>query len=104
MPNRSGSLPRNNPSDPPAKAGGSGKWRMGGGTDYLRDPLQMGLTIVGVTAALGGAGWWLDSRLGTFPVLMVIGAAAGLFGIIYISVIRLRESEKPSDHGGDLKP
>jgi F0F1-type ATP synthase assembly protein I len=70
---------------------------MGGGTDYIRDPLQMGLTIVGVTAALGGVGWWLDSLLGTFPILMVIGAVAGMFGIIYVTVVKLRNAETHSD-------
>jgi F0F1-type ATP synthase assembly protein I len=54
----------------------------------------MGLTIVGVTAALGGVGWWLDSLLGTFPLLMVIGAVTGMFGIIYVTVVRLRDSDK----------
>ena len=73
---------------------------MGGG-DYLRDPLQMGLTIVGVTAALGGVGWWLDSKLHTFPFLMAIGAVAGMFGILYVIVVRLRDSEKHRSNGGD---
>jgi len=68
---------------------------MGGGGDYVRDPLQMGLTIVGVTIAFGGAGWWLDSVIGTFPVLMTIGAVFGLFGILYVTVKRLKESDKP---------
>lgn len=64
----------------------------------------MGLTIVGVTAALGGAGWWLDSLLGTFPFLMVIGAAAGMFGIIYVTVVRLRSSDKPPQNGNNPTP
>jgi F0F1-type ATP synthase assembly protein I len=69
-------------------------WRVGGGTDYVRDPLQMGLTIVGVTAAFGGIGWWLDSLLGTFPFLMALGAVAGMFGILYVTVLKLRDSDK----------
>ena len=72
------------------------KWRIGGGTDYIRDPLQMGLTIVGVTGAFGGVGWWLDSLLGTFPFLMAIGAVVGMFGILYVTVIKLRDSDKPN--------
>jgi hypothetical protein len=73
--------------------------------DDLRDPLQIGLTIVGVTAALGGLGWWLDSLLHTFPILMVIGAAAGMFGIIYLTYKRLQafddsKPRKPDDHSG----
>jgi hypothetical protein len=61
--------------------------------DSLHDPLQMGITIVGVTAAFGGAGWWLDRRLHTFPILLVIGAFVGLIGIIYATAKRLRESD-----------
>ncbi len=64
------------------------------GSSYLRDPLQMGITIVGITAAFGGAGWWLDSLLGTFPILMALGAMLGLFGIIYLTYIQLRASDK----------
>jgi F0F1-type ATP synthase assembly protein I len=63
------------------------------GRDFLRDPLQLGVTIVGTTAAFGGAGWWLDSRLHTFPVLLAVGAVLGLFGILYITYQRLRAED-----------
>jgi F0F1-type ATP synthase assembly protein I len=65
--------------------------------DSLHDPLQLGMTIVGVTAILGGIGWWLDSLLGTFPILMALGAVAGLFGIIYLTYLRLREADRRND-------
>ena len=77
---------------------------MGGGGDYLRDPLQLGLSIVGVTAMFGGAGWWLDNQFGTFPFLMVFGAVAGMFGILYITVMRLRESERKRNDPSDRRP
>ncbi|MBU0507515.1 AtpZ/AtpI family protein [bacterium] len=60
----------------------------------LADPLQIGVTIVGTTAVVGGIGWWLDSFFGTFPILMAIGAASGLFGIIYLTYIRLQEADR----------
>lgn len=66
---------------------------MGSGGDFIRDPLQLGLTIVGVTAAIGGAGWWLDSLIGTFPFLMMIGAVAGLCGVLYVIILRLRQGD-----------
>jgi F0F1-type ATP synthase assembly protein I len=78
----------------------------------LRDPLQIGLTIVGVTAAMGGFGWWLDSLLHTFPILMAIGAAVGLFSIIYTTYLRLQamdqtnpkaESKPPSSDDREAK-
>jgi F0F1-type ATP synthase assembly protein I len=64
----------------------------GAGRD-LNDPLQIGITIVGTTAILGGIGWWLDSILHTFPILMAIGATLGLFGIIYATYLRLKEAD-----------
>jgi hypothetical protein len=68
--------------------------------DDLHDPLQVGLTIVGVTAAFGGLGWWLDAQLHTFPFLMVLGAVAGLFGIIYLTYMRLRASDEKRERSG----
>jgi hypothetical protein len=65
--------------------------------DSLHDPLQLGITIVGVTAFFGAIGWWLDTKLHTFPILMAVGAAAGLFGIIYLTYIRLREADKSEE-------
>jgi F0F1-type ATP synthase assembly protein I len=63
----------------------------------------MGIQIVGVTAMFGGAGWWLDHFLHTFPFLMVAGAVVGLFGIIYLTYMRLRASDhddkSPPDQG-----
>jgi hypothetical protein len=88
----SGSLPPDKRVHPPRPAA----------HDYLHDPLQVGLMIVGTTAALGGLGWWLDSRLHTFPILMAIGAAAGLFGIMYQIYLRLRATDAkptPPDDG-----
>jgi F0F1-type ATP synthase assembly protein I len=64
------------------------------GGDQFNDPLQMGMTIVGVTVVFGGFGWWIDSLIGTFPVLMIIGAVVGLFGILYLTVMRLKESDR----------
>jgi F0F1-type ATP synthase assembly protein I len=64
------------------------------GGDQFNDPLQMGMTIVGVTVVFGGFGWWIDGLIGTFPVLMIIGAVVGLFGILYLTVMRLKESDR----------
>jgi F0F1-type ATP synthase assembly protein I len=61
------------------------------------DPLQLGVTIVGVTAAFGGIGWWLDHWLHTFPILMAAGAVLGMFGIIYMTYLRLRAADKAAN-------
>lgn len=63
------------------------------GGSYLRDPLQTGVTIVGTTAVFGGIGWWIDSMVGTFPILMVLGAVFGLAGILYSIVLKLRSAD-----------
>jgi F0F1-type ATP synthase assembly protein I len=45
-----------------------------------------------------GAGAWLDTRLGTSPILLIIGAfvggAAGFYSLYYHLVIEPREREK----------
>ena len=60
----------------------------------------MGIQIVGVTAAFGGLGWWLDTLLHTFPILMATGAVIGMFGIMYITYMRLRASDKNGASSG----
>ncbi|MFZ5434597.1 MAG: AtpZ/AtpI family protein [Calditrichota bacterium] len=71
----------------------------------LNDPLQIGISIVGVTAVFGGIGWWLDTKLHTFPILMAIGAFLGLFGIIYLTYLRLQEhSKQAADQSKDNRP
>ena len=70
-------------------------------SEFFHDPLQLGVTIVGTTAAFGGAAWWLDSLLHTFPILMAIGAALGLFGILYLTYQRLRtenDAKRPPEN------
>jgi F0F1-type ATP synthase assembly protein I len=61
---------------------------------YLRDPLQIGGTIVGVTVVFGGVGWWIDSLIGTFPFGMMLGSVIGLFGVIYLNYLWLKEMDR----------
>lgn len=76
----------------------SGRDRFVANRSALGDPLQAGITIVGVTAIFGGVGWWLDRRFHTFPILLFLGAACGLFGIIYSFVLRLRAQDRAEKH------
>lgn len=92
---RTGSLP----PDRPLRSGFNPPSR-----EALRDPIQLGVSIVGTTAAFGGAGWWLDTRLHTFPILMIIGAASGLFGIIYLTYKRLRSEDSSTDKPPETRP
>lgn len=58
-----------------------------------------GLTFALAVLLFMGAGWWVDSKVGTTPVLMVIGAfvggAAGFYSLYYHIVIepRMREND-----------
>jgi len=64
----------------------------------------LGITIVGTTAVFGGIGWWIDARLHTFPILMALGAAAGLFGIIYVIYLRLKDADRKQREGDEHAP
>jgi F0F1-type ATP synthase assembly protein I len=68
---------------------------------YLRDPLQIGGTIVGVTVVFGGIGWWIDTKLGSFPFGMIIGATIGLSGVIYLNYLWLQELDRENSESSD---
>jgi len=74
------------------------------GSDQRREMLRAsgqfaghGLTWALAVLLFLGIGAWLDTRLGTAPVLMVIGAfiggAAGFYNLYYHIVIEPRERE-----------
>ena len=54
-----------------------------------------GLTWALAVLLFLGIGWWLDSKLGTTPILLVIGAfvggGAGFYSLYYHIVIEPRE-------------
>lgn len=47
-------------------------------------------------------GWWLDSKLGTAPVLLIIGAfvgaGAGFYSLYYHVVVEPRRKQEEEDH------
>jgi hypothetical protein len=47
----------------------------------------LGLTFALTMALLGGAGWWLDGRLGTKPWLLVAGVVLGAIGG-FVKIVR----------------
>lgn len=59
-----------------------------------------GLTWALAVLLFLGIGWWLDSKLGTTPILLVIGAfvggGAGFYSLYYHIVIEPREREDDS--------
>jgi F0F1-type ATP synthase assembly protein I len=45
----------------------------------------LGLTFAASIAVFGGAGYWLDGRLGTWPTFLIVGVFLGATGgFIYI--------------------
>ncbi len=62
-----------------------------------QDPLQIGLTIVASTAVFGLLGWWVDKKIGSFPILMSLGAMLGLALAIYRTVLVLRREDSTND-------
>lgn len=62
-----------------------------------QDPLQIGLTIVASTAVCGLLGWWVDKKIGSFPILMSLGAMLGLALAIYRTVLVLRREDSTND-------
>ena len=79
----------------------------GNGSDGRREMMRVSGQFLGhgLTWALAvllflGVGAWADSKLGTAPVLMILGAfvggAAGLYNIYYHIVIEPRERDRDS--------
>jgi ATP synthase protein I len=67
---------------------------------------SLGLEM-GAAVAIGLAiGWWLDSRLGTAPWLMLVflllGIAAGFKGV-YTTARKLQRQAQEREHGKDEK-
>ena len=63
------------------------------GVPYAAAGLQFGLTIL----VFVGIGWWLDSKLGTRPWLLVALTFVGFGGALYSLVRRV---SPPSDREG----
>lgn len=60
-----------------------------------------GLTFAFSTLLFLLAGWWLDVRLGTAPLLLILGAfvggAAGFYNLYYHLVVEPRQPEDEED-------
>ena len=94
------------PSDPSVRPEGqpSGPGSPGGSNDYGRYAtlgLQFALTIV----ALCGLGWWLDTRWGSTPWCLVVGAILG-FVAGFVNLVRAVPSPPDPKRRppGDPKP
>ena len=73
-------------STPPETPNGSRGSARGGWTSGLSDLgpyLGLGTTLAVTVLAGLGAGYWLDGRLGTRPVLVLLGGTMGLGAGLY---------------------
>lgn len=61
--------------------------------------MGLGLTWALAVLMFLGIGAWVDSKIGTAPILMIVGAfvggGAGFYSLYYHIVIEPREREKP---------
>lgn len=73
------------PAEPSAE--GHGGTRAGGGRKSSEpNPLVLvgvGMEFAGVVVVMALGGWWLDEKLGTSPMVTLIGLTIGLVGGVY---------------------
>jgi F0F1-type ATP synthase assembly protein I len=71
----------------------------------------MGVELISATLLWAGIGWFIDSRLGTAPWFLAIGALVGNFAGVYLIWLRggrmdasdvARESQAARDVGSDI--
>ena len=59
-----------------------------------------GLQLAGAVGLFMAGGWWLDGKLGTKPLLTILGAlgggAAGFYSL-YVHLVKNREPVQPPD-------
>ena len=65
---------------------------------YMVRYTGFGLQLAASVGLFMAAGWWVDGKLGTVPLLTILGAlgggVAGLYSL-YLHVVKDRESEGP---------
>ncbi len=49
----------------------------------------MGLSFAATVVLFGAAGWWLDGKLGTMPLFLIVGMLAGFAGGLISMVKRV---------------
>ncbi len=66
-------------------------FREGGmGSEYARY-IGVGVAIIFIIAALTGAGYVLDSLLGTLPLFLLLGVSAGFAAALYYVYLKLKQ-------------
>jgi F0F1-type ATP synthase assembly protein I len=91
---------RTTPPDKPHSAGGDARdWRRA--FREVAPVLGLGMTLA-VTVLVGlGAGYWLDERLSTRPIFLLLGGASGVGAAMYIVFRSMAETTR---NGADPKP
>lgn len=65
----------------------------GAGAEYARY-MGLGFAFVGVMLALAAAGFFVDRLVGTPPLFMLLGIAAGFGGGIYYAYASLKKMDQ----------
>ncbi len=59
-----------------------------------------GLQLAASVGLFMAAGWWVDGKLGTTPLLTIVGAlgggAAGFYSL-YVHLVRNRDQDRPGE-------
>lgn len=66
-------------------------FREGGMSPEYARYIGVGVAIIGIVALLTGAGYVLDSLLGTLPLFLLLGIFAGFAAALYYVYIKLKK-------------
>jgi F0F1-type ATP synthase assembly protein I len=53
--------------------------------------LGIGITCAVILALGVGVGWLVDAQLGSSPIFLLVGLAAGLVGVVSYTVVQFRK-------------
>ena len=59
--------------------------------DHFQIAIKIAITTVGTSGFFGGTGYFLDKKIGTFPILMIVGLVIS-FPLIQILVYKQTKS------------
>lgn len=74
------------------------------GWEYLNFALSFGLTLIITTYILYLGGSWLDKRLGTEPIFMVLGILLSIATVLRQLVNEVNDLEKDKKKEEEIEP
>jgi len=62
---------------------------------------SFGVQLVVTMCLLGWGGWWLDGKLGTYPLSMIVGLFAGAGASFYALILAVNDASKKRTEAAD---